>query len=297
MPRAARATTAERSSATSIHRLMPSDAAAAHAGRHRGRGDEVASAGVLRPGAGPSRRAVPGSRSSSSSSAWSRRLDQPGPQQPPVGHRGDDVTGTADRSQAQVRTVALGERTDVHRALGQPRPQADQRRRRRCRWRGRPRRPASRCPIAAQPVRRPAPRSARCRPGSALAAGGRWRPPVRRRAPTRNPSMSGPNRSTSTPTISHPSCSSRSSSGGNDGCSTTTRSPRWSTSRATRSRASMAPSTTVIASGGERPRGRQLLLQRRQHRVVEIARREGLLGDPGERRPEVGQQVGIRRAR
>ena len=63
--------------------------------------------------------------------------------------------------------------------------------------------------------------------------------------------------STSTPMTSAPIFSSRSSNGGKVGCSTITRSPRRTTTWAMRSRASIAPSTTVSSSGTNGQRWRK----------------------------------------
>src|SRR4029079_3927742 len=49
--------------------------------------------------------------------------------------------------------------------------------------------------------------------------------------------------------------------------------------------------------GPERPRCLQLLGERREYRVVEVARRERLPADPGHDRTQVGEQEGIGRAR
>ncbi len=71
---------------------------------------------------------------------------------------------------------------------------------------------------------------------------------------------SGPSSSIGTPTTSAPTDSSRSSSGGKQGCSTTTRSPNRTIERATRSSASIAPSTTVSSSAsyGQSARSRRI---------------------------------------
>ena len=120
---------------------------------------------------------------------------------------------------------------------------------RRSRWRGRPRRRpwrVGRRTSAIACARRAdiATPAGFCARGCSITAAGSPAATTSRSWVTSSPSSS-----TSTPMTSHDSRSSRSSIGGNPGCSTTTRSPRRSTTLATRSRASRAPSTTVIASG------------------------------------------------
>ena len=135
------------------------------------------------------------------------------------------------------------------------------------------------------------------RPGSGPAVGGSPRPARHRRARRRAGSTSRPSSSTSTPTTSHDSRSSRSSIGGNPGCSTTTRSPRC---RATLGHAVEGVEGTVDDGdrlGRERPRRPQLVLERREHRVVEVARRQRLPADLGDDRGEVREQVGVGRPR
>ena len=58
------------------------------------------------------------------------RLDQPGPEEATVGDRRDDVAGPAHRGEAEIRAVRLGVAADVHGPPGQPRAEADEPRRR-----------------------------------------------------------------------------------------------------------------------------------------------------------------------
>ena len=95
------------------------------------------------------------------------------------------------------------------------------------------------------------------------------------------------------PTASTPSWSRRSSSGGKVGFSTSTRSPSRSSSEAMRSMASMAPSTTVSASGGKAQVARSTSSSAGMHRIVEVARGHHLRSDPGQERAEVGEQLGV----
>ena len=90
--------------------------------------------------------------------------------------------------------------------------------------------------------------------------------------------------------------SSRSSSGGNVGFSTTTRSPRRTHEPAIRSRASIAPSTTVSASGGN-GHARAGPLERRAAPGRRGSSSSASGGRPGASdRAEVGQQGGVGRA-
>ena len=295
MPRVARATVAERSSATRIHRLMPSSPLtstswAASTSRHERPPPRVHRSG---PRHDLRRRRV-------LQQLEQQRLEDParpaGTEQSAVGDGGDDVAGAADRRQPQVGPVALREAADVHRP---------------CRAAHRPRLSSGADEMSlawsssmtivsrSRRARRPAPPPGvrvSAEPAGFWARG--WRNTARAPAAKAAPRPSGvrPSSSTSTPTTSQPSWSRRSSSGGKPGCSTTTRSPMRSTTWATRSRASIAPSTTVIASGGNGHEATSSLLQRREHRVVEVARRQRLLADPRHDRPEVGQQRRVRRA-
>ena len=126
MPRAASATVAERSSPTRIQRLMPSPPV-------------VATSSAASTFDTTARRWVYASRAVRHD-LWrggiAQQLEQerlqdparpPGTEQPTVGDGRHDVPRTADRRQPQVRAVALGVRPHVHGAGGQPLPQADQR--------------------------------------------------------------------------------------------------------------------------------------------------------------------------
>ena len=112
---------------------------------------------------------------------------------------------------------------------GRWRPEADERGRWRCRRRGRPRRPST-------SVRRSSAASCAARAGGHAHAGRVVGPGLeeeRRRlaAPARPPGRRArcPASSSGRPIVSAPSCSSRSSSGGKHGFSTSTRSPRRTT--------------------------------------------------------------------
>ena len=127
MPRAARATVADRSSATSIHRLMPSCPATGtpcsastpdtDARRRAYVAAAVAHRLVRRPVA--------------------QQLEQQGlqdptgpprPEQAPVRDRRHQVARAPDGGEAKVGPVALGVAADVDRALGEPPAEADERR-------------------------------------------------------------------------------------------------------------------------------------------------------------------------
>ena len=109
------------------------------------------------------------------------------------------------------------------------------------------------------------------RSGSAPAAGGR---PRRRgwRGRRRGRRGRAPRRPPATPTTSAPTDSSRSSSGGKHGFSTTTRSPKRSERARDEVQASMAPSTTVSSSAAYGQSSRSSVSRSSgEHRVVEVA--------------------------
>ena len=125
MPCAANVSIAERSSATCIHRLMPSVPVNPTLGGGEHRRDRAAPGGVLDASRGDR---VDGGLMIEH--LQQHRLQDaaapPRPQQSPVGDGAHHIAGAADRRQAQIGAMALGVAADVHGALRQPLAQAHQ---------------------------------------------------------------------------------------------------------------------------------------------------------------------------
>ena len=298
MPRAARATAA-RALVGDLDPQVDAVAAGARARRAASRTRRRAPrGGRTPPGRGPSRRPSPGRGAARAAPPAGAGWTSPGPSSRRLATAAttSPAPPTAARRRSGPWLLEKLRMWTVRSGSHEPRLTSA---RRRCRWRGRPRRRASFVPgsSAASSAARSHAQRAR-RPGSALAAGGRRRPRVAAASATRRPVDVEPSSSTSTPMTSHPSCSSRSSIGGNVGCSTTTRSPRRSTSlgdaiegvhrpvddgqrlRRERPRRRAAPPRAPAAPGG---RGSSTSATAGATRAND--------------RAEVGQQVGIGRAR
>ena len=180
--------------------------------------------------------------------------------------------------------------------VGQPRAEADERRRRRCRWRGRPRRrSSSRAAEHAGQRLRPPRASAPSRPGSGPAAGGT--------RPARPPASAAPQAVDVEPVVVDVDADDLAARAGRGGrAAAGSRGARRRPGRRGAARpgrpgrgrpSPRRPRSSPRAGTATTPRSS--LLQRRQHRVVEVARRQRLLADP-RRRPGRGRAAAPGRA-
>ena len=295
MPWAARATTAARSSSTPIHRLMPSVPVTStpwstSTSRDRPAPFGVGGAGGRQRGGG---RRVDGSARAAptAGSGWTSRARAGGGSRP-----------RSRRRRRRRRQRGAGRARGSWRSCGCARCVRAARCRRwsaaprRSRWRGRPRRRASARGRSDVGDRLGPPRRHRH-------AGGVLRPRLEDHGAAGGRSSDDGAQLGDVEALVvdvdaddvAASRSSRSSIGGNPGCSTTTRSPRRSTTLGDAVEGVEGAVDDRDRLRRERPRRSQLLLERREHGVVEVARRQRLAADLGDDRAR-GRAAGRGRA-